>query len=104
MTDLPGRTATTTAAGRADEALTRDATAAEPSAPRPESADGGEARTLVEMLERAVGRSPRPDLLNYKRAGEWRSISSTEFLERARAVALGLSALGLRRGDRVAIL
>ncbi len=68
----------------------------------PLSAD--EPRTLVEVLERAIKVYPRADVLNYKRAGAWVAISSDEFLSRARSVALGLYALGVRRGDRVAIL
>ncbi|HWW75882.1 MAG TPA: long-chain fatty acid--CoA ligase, partial [Pyrinomonadaceae bacterium] len=49
-------------------------------------------------------RHARPDTLNHKAAGEWRSISSEEFTRRVRRVALGLHALGLRRGERAAIL
>ncbi|HYH84086.1 MAG TPA: long-chain fatty acid--CoA ligase, partial [Pyrinomonadaceae bacterium] len=63
-----------------------------------------EPTTLVEVFERALRVHARPDALNYKRGGEWRSISSEEFMGRVRAVALGLYALGLRRGDRAAIL
>ncbi|HEV2912621.1 MAG TPA: long-chain fatty acid--CoA ligase [Pyrinomonadaceae bacterium] len=63
-----------------------------------------EPKTLVEMFERTRRLHGKPDLLNYKRDGAWRSISSEEFVERARRIALGLYALGLRRGDRVALL
>jgi long-chain acyl-CoA synthetase len=66
--------------------------------------DADEPRTLPEVFERAAREHAKPDALNYKRDGEWRAISSAEFLGRARAVALGLHALGLRRGDRVALL
>ncbi len=64
----------------------------------------GEPTTLAEVFERAASEHPRPDLLNYKRGGAWRSISADEFLARARRVALGLYSLGVRHGDRVAIL
>ncbi len=60
--------------------------------------------TLVEMLERATERFRKPDMLNYKRDGAWRAISADEFMERANAIALGLYALGVRRGDRVGML
>jgi long-chain acyl-CoA synthetase len=63
-----------------------------------------EPRNLVEMFERTVSLHNKPDALNYKRDGEWRSISSDELLARARFVALGLYSLGIRRGDRVALL
>ena len=66
--------------------------------------DADEPRTLPEVFERAAREHAKPDALNYKRGGEWRAISSAEFLEYAQAVALGLHALGFRRGDRVALL
>jgi long-chain acyl-CoA synthetase len=62
-----------------------------------------EPTTLVEMLERTVKLHNKPDLLNYKRDGAWQAISSDEMLVRARAIALGLYALGIRHGDRVAL-
>jgi long-chain acyl-CoA synthetase len=92
MTDTPGRIATTATTTAFDAAPLSRAQGDEPP------------RTLVEMFETAVHRFARPDMLNYKREGEWRAISSAEFMERARAVALGLHSLGLVRGDRVAIL
>jgi long-chain acyl-CoA synthetase len=63
-----------------------------------------EPTTLVEVFERALRLHARPDALNYKREGRWRSLSSEDFMRRMRAVALGLHALGLRRGERAAIL
>lgn len=63
-----------------------------------------EPKTLVEMIERTVRLNSKPNLLNYKRDGAWHPISSDEMLARARQIALGLYALGIRRGDRVALL
>jgi long-chain acyl-CoA synthetase len=63
-----------------------------------------EPKTLVQMIERTVRLHNKPDLLNYKRDGAWHAISSTEMLARARAIALGLYGLGLRHGERVALL
>jgi long-chain acyl-CoA synthetase len=61
--------------------------------------------TLVELFFDAVDRIDSPHALKY-RAGEndWRSISHRELLERVRGTALGMKALGLERGQRVAIL
>jgi long-chain acyl-CoA synthetase len=74
----------------------------QPQPPRvPLEAD--EPKTLVEMFERTVRQNSKPDALNYKRDGEWRSISSDEMLSRARLIALGLHSLGVRHGDRVAL-
>lgn len=72
-----------------------------PIARKPLSPD--EPKTLVEVFEQLVVRHPRPDTLNFK-AGEWRSISSAQFMERIHRIAAGLYALGVRRGDRVAML
>jgi long-chain acyl-CoA synthetase len=77
---------------------------------RTASAERGETRvvrepsTIVEVFERAMRVHARADLLNYKRGGAWRSVSSEDFLRRVRHVALGLQALGLGRGDRAGIL
>ncbi len=64
----------------------------------------GEPATLVEMFLHAARDHNKPDALNYKQAGTWRSISSDEMIERARNIALGLYSLGVRHGERVALL
>ncbi|HTH52284.1 MAG TPA: AMP-binding protein, partial [Pyrinomonadaceae bacterium] len=63
-----------------------------------------EPSTLPELFRRAVAEFDLPNALNYKAGGEWRPISSREFLERAERAALGLRSLGLAKGDRAAIL
>jgi len=63
-----------------------------------------EPATLVEVFEHVARAHPRSDTLNYKRDGRWVSISSDEMLTRVRRIAAGLYSLGVRRGDRVAIL
>src|SRR5262245_25243316 len=62
-----------------------------------------EVTTLVELFRRAVGRD-KGDLLNYKKDGVWRQVSSRELESQVRAVAMGLYALDVRTGDRVGIL
>jgi long-chain acyl-CoA synthetase len=44
------------------------------------------------------------DALNHKRGGQWVNISGEDFLRRVRHITLGLSELGIRAGDRVALL
>lgn len=66
--------------------------------------DADEPTTLVEVYERAARDHPKPDTLNFKRLGEWQSMSAEEVLHRARLIALGLHSLGVGKGDRVAIL
>jgi hypothetical protein len=63
-----------------------------------------EPQTLAEIFLQAKEKHNRPDALNYKRGGEWKKISSDEMVARAENIALGLYSLGLRKGDRAAIL
>ncbi len=63
-----------------------------------------EPTTLIEIYEQVLRDYPKPDTLNYKDEGAWRSVSAEKMLERARNIAAGLHALGVRKGDRVAIL
>lgn len=63
-----------------------------------------EPRTLAELFVHAARKHNRPNALNFKKDGEWKAISSGEMIERAEAIALGLHVLGLRKGDKAAIL
>lgn len=60
--------------------------------------------TLVQLFFDAVDRHDKPDALLYKAGGEWRAISHRQLEADVRALALGLQAYGLVRGDRVALL
>jgi len=60
--------------------------------------------TVAELAFFAGGRHPRPDLLGRCSAGGIEYVSGRELVDRVRDVSLGLMALGLRAGDRVAIL
>lgn len=89
----------------------------------------GEPQTLAEVYLQAAQKYDKPDALNYKNKSGlqpisltaakeigksvaidykfevgWVHISSKEMVARARAIALGLYSLGIRRGDRVALL
>lgn len=46
----------------------------------------------------------KDDALNHKIEGVWSNIKAETFVERVKHVALGLAGLGIRRGDRVALL
>jgi long-chain acyl-CoA synthetase len=63
-----------------------------------------EPTTLIEIYEQVVREHPKPDTLNYKSGGVWTSVPAAEMLNRARHIAAGLHSLGVRKGDRVAIL
>ena len=68
------------------------------------SVSAAQPSTLVEFFERVTQHHPKPDLLNYKKNGQWISLSAQTVLERVRNIAAGLYSLGVRHGDRVAIL
>ena len=63
-----------------------------------------EPQTLPQLFRRSVTEYDLPDALNYKDGDVWRPISSVKMVERAENIALGLYSLGLRKGDRAAIL
>src|ERR687890_530069 len=56
------------------------------------------------MCLEALGRHAKPDALSLKKAGQWLHIPGEAIIRRVRAVAMGLSALGVKKGDRVALL
>src|SRR5689334_15014997 len=60
--------------------------------------------TLNQLFFDAADRFKKPDALQYRKDGTYHPISHAEIIERVRHLARGLSSLGVRRGDRVAIL
>jgi len=60
--------------------------------------------TVPALCLAAVKRHAKPDALNQKHAGEWLHTSAENFLERVRCVTLGLADLGIKTGDRIALL
>jgi long-chain acyl-CoA synthetase len=60
--------------------------------------------TVPAMCLAALMRHAKPDALSLKQKGQWLYIPGDAIIRRVRAVALGLSALGVRKGDRVALL
>lgn len=64
----------------------------------------GEPSTLIDVFTRVARVHKRTDTLNYKRDGRWVPMSSDELLSRVKDIAAGLHAIGIRHGDRVALL
>src|SRR5215467_11942084 len=60
--------------------------------------------TLNRLFFDAVQKFDKPDALQVKVAGAYQPISHRTLAERVRRAALGLHALGVKAGDRVAIL
>ncbi len=60
--------------------------------------------TIADLFLASAERFDLPNALNYKKDDQWLSISSSEMIRRSENIALGLHSLGLRKGDRAAIL
>jgi long-chain acyl-CoA synthetase len=60
-------------------------------------------RTLAELAS-LIGRRNAPDVMRFKCGGAWHTIGGSEVSRRVARLALSLSRLGIRRGDRVALL
>jgi long-chain acyl-CoA synthetase len=60
--------------------------------------------TLCDLFYRSVETYRKPEHLKYKQGGAWRAVSSEEFRRAVEELSLGLRALGVERGDRVALL
>ena len=73
-------------------------------APPRRASNADEPVTLVDVFIQVARVHKRSDTLNYKRDGRWIPISSDEMLARAKRIAAGLHAIGLHRGDRIALL
>ena len=63
-----------------------------------------EATSISSLCLLAALKHGKPDALNQKVDDEWLHISAVTFVERVQSVALGLAALGIRPGDRIALL
>src|SRR5438477_2022990 len=61
-------------------------------------------RTLCDIFYHSVEGHGKPDHLKVKRDGAWRDISSEEFRRAVEELSMGLRALGVEKGDRVALL
>ena len=62
------------------------------------------ARNLVALFEAQAKVRGAAAAVKHKRDGRWQDVSWTEMARRARDVADGLASLGVKRGDRVAII
>ena len=69
-----------------------------------EFASSREASSVPGLILAAVLRHNKTDALNYRADGKWHNIPAATFVERVKNVTLGLAALGVRPGDRVALL
>ena len=63
-----------------------------------------QASSLPGLCLAAALKHGKQDALNHKVGSEWISILAETFVERVRNVALGLAELGIKPGDRIALL
>jgi len=63
-----------------------------------------DATSLPGLILAAVLRHNKEDAFNYREDGKWLNIPAASFVERVKSVALGLASLGIRPGDRIALL
>ncbi len=61
-------------------------------------------KTLAQMFLEATEKHAKPDCFLYKSEGRYHPVSSAEALRSVAALARGLDGLGVRRGERVALL
>ncbi|MEP6923556.1 MAG: long-chain fatty acid--CoA ligase [Pyrinomonadaceae bacterium] len=61
-------------------------------------------QTIPHLMFGALQQFNKADTLNYKNQDSWISIAAEQFVERVKYVALGLYEIGIRAGDRVAII
>ncbi len=69
-----------------------------------DSATSREASSVPGLILAAVLRHNKEDAFNHRSDGKWHHITAASFVERVKNVALGLAAVGIRPGDRVALL
>jgi long-chain acyl-CoA synthetase len=65
---------------------------------------GTNSKTLADLLQRAADIYGDQPAVRYKEDGQWVSRSFSEVVEIVRPLALGLTELGIEKGDRVSIL
>lgn len=59
-------------------------------------------KRTFDILDRYIQEFPRKDALGGKKDGAWYTFSTEEYVEKSHQFALGIMALGLKRGDKIA--
>lgn len=61
-------------------------------------------QTLPHYCIESFRRNNKPDALNYKTNGDWKHLSGENAINKIKRLALGLDAIGVKAGDRIAII
>lgn len=80
------------------------ASAASAKTKRKEDSTSSKPSSVPGLCLEAALRHGKTDALNYRVESEWIHISATAFVDRVKHLALGLASLGIRPGDRIALL
>ncbi len=62
------------------------------------------ATRIFDILDLYIKSEHKPDILACKRQGEWKTYSTTEVCEQVDKISLGLIGMGVKAGDRIAIV
>ena len=63
-----------------------------------------EVKRTFDILEFCLSELPRKDALGGKNSNDWYVYSTAEYVEKSHQFAIGLMALGLKKGDKVALV
>ena len=63
---------------------------------------GTKVTRTFDILERYMKKFPRKDALGGKKSGEWYTYSTEEYNEKSHQFALGIMAMGFKKGDKIA--
>lgn len=63
---------------------------------------GKEVTRTFDILDRYLSEFPRTDAIGGKRDGNWYTYSTQEYVEKSHQFAMGLMALGIKKGDKIA--
>ena len=61
-------------------------------------------QTICDIFYRSVDTFRKPEHLKFKKDGAWRAVSSEELRAAVEETSMGLRALGVGKGDTVALL
>lgn len=61
-------------------------------------------QTLPHYCIESFRRNAKPNALNYRLGDVWKNLSGEEVIEKIKRLALGLAALGVKAGDKIAII
>lgn len=59
---------------------------------------------VFELLDTSIAKYNKPDVFASKIKGEWQLVSAADFLQSINQLSLGLLSIGIKRGDKIAVI